>query len=506
MTISNRMRVTMKAAVVCGLIAHLFALTNIVQNGDNVIVNGYGAGIISGRWFLSVLGDFVGKVWGNYNLPFFNGILTIIFLSIAAGVVTEIFNIKSNVLCAIWGGLFLCFPTVTSALFYRFTTPYYAVAILLTICSVWCIQKRKKFIILAPVLSACALGIYQAFYPMMATMLVLLLIQKILQPDSDVKEIVKEGFLYLGILLTTLIVYFCCLKICLELYNVSLTSYQEINDMGRLSLKELPRLFGSAYLNFFRLLIDDYCGISATLILRIVFWFLGIVSVLMIVWYLYITRRDLKIIASTIALCLLFPLALNSIIIMCPNSEIYTLMVYASVFIFLMPMLLLDLLGESRDFVKISYFTIIRKSSILVLTIAIINYIWLSNGNYTSMYYTTRQTENYYNSLVTQVKMTEGYNPFMPWVFVGDKINDPLFVNPWQEKFNYGGNFKELINEYSRFQFLELYLGYKIPFVSEEEKASLEKDPFVREMPCYPSDGSITVYQDKVVIKFSNEE
>jgi len=77
MTISNRMRVTMKAAVVCGLIAHLFALTNIVQNGDNVIVNGYGAGIISGRWFLSVLGDFVGKVWGNYNLPFFNGILTI---------------------------------------------------------------------------------------------------------------------------------------------------------------------------------------------------------------------------------------------------------------------------------------------------------------------------------------------------------------------------------------------------------------------------------------------
>ena len=42
--------------------------------------------------------------------------------------------------------------------------------------------------------------------------------------------------------------------------------------------------------------------------------------------------------------------------------------------------------------------------------------------------------------------------------------------------------------------------------MSEEEKARLEKDPFVREMPCYPSDGSITVYQDKVVIKFSNEE
>ena len=51
MVISNRMRVTVKMGVACGLLAHLFALTNIVQNVDNVIIRGYASGITSGRFY-----------------------------------------------------------------------------------------------------------------------------------------------------------------------------------------------------------------------------------------------------------------------------------------------------------------------------------------------------------------------------------------------------------------------------------------------------------------------
>lgn len=105
MKISNSARITLRAAILTGLASHLFALTNVLQNHDNIaVLNGYGAGVTSGRWFLNILGDFIGRVWGNYNLPFFNGLLCILLLSVSAAVIIERFHITDLRLCAAWGG------------------------------------------------------------------------------------------------------------------------------------------------------------------------------------------------------------------------------------------------------------------------------------------------------------------------------------------------------------------------------------------------------------------
>ena len=51
------------AALVCGVIAHSFALFNSIHNYDDILQQptGYGAGITLGRWLLTVLGDFFHK-------------------------------------------------------------------------------------------------------------------------------------------------------------------------------------------------------------------------------------------------------------------------------------------------------------------------------------------------------------------------------------------------------------------------------------------------------------
>ena len=79
MTISHRIKVTFLSSFILGGLAHLFTLTNVLQNYDNIAIvpGGYGTGLTSGRWLLTVLGNFIKKIWGNYNLPFFNGLLTI---------------------------------------------------------------------------------------------------------------------------------------------------------------------------------------------------------------------------------------------------------------------------------------------------------------------------------------------------------------------------------------------------------------------------------------------
>ena len=47
------------SAMIVGFVTHLYALTNNLQNYDNIAQQptGYGVGITSGRWLLSVMGD-----------------------------------------------------------------------------------------------------------------------------------------------------------------------------------------------------------------------------------------------------------------------------------------------------------------------------------------------------------------------------------------------------------------------------------------------------------------
>ena len=82
----KNLKTTCIACIIFAVLAHLFVLTNIIHNHDslNELPNGYGSGLISGRWLLAVLGKIAGKFWGNYNLPSYNNILSICILTITA--------------------------------------------------------------------------------------------------------------------------------------------------------------------------------------------------------------------------------------------------------------------------------------------------------------------------------------------------------------------------------------------------------------------------------------
>ena len=57
------------------------------------------------------------------------------------------------------------------------------------------------------------------------------------------------------------------------------------------------------------------------------------------------------------------------------------------------------------------------------------------------------------------------------------------------------------MNIYSRENFIKYYLGFDIPFASEEELASLGEDVRVQEMAEYPYYGSVKKIDDYMVVK-----
>lgn len=506
-------KIPLIAGFFTALFAHLFVLVNILHNYDNVAVlpSGYGTGIASGRWFLTILGDFIGKVWGNYNISFFNGLITIGILLLTACLILDLFHVDNVWTGAIWTSVFLCFPTVTSTLFFIYTAPYYALAIAMAVIAVWVTEKFPHGHFLSMLLQACSLGIYQAYFPMTATLFVLLLFSKILEEDSSLKIIIKNGVSYLGYLAGGMLTYFGLLKVSLWYYGKELHDYQGVDSMGKLNLQELPALLIRTFLQFLKMPIKNYYGVTSTKILKFAIIFLGIFSVCAILFLLIQNKHKWPIYMGTIGLCLIFPLAVNSIQIMCPKSYIYTLMIYAAVFIYFLPLILIEKLWKIKS--KIAHQLFYSGGGIcnivkIVYGIILFSYIWLSNGNYTAMYYMNRQTENYLTMVITRVQETERFNESYQWVFIGNNFSDPNFKYSWSAytPYLYGGNTTSLINAYSRNSFIRNFQGYFIPLADTETVEEIKKMDFIKTMPCYPSDGCIKVYEDLIVIKIEELE
>lgn len=515
------------STVILGLLIHMFGLVNTVHNYDDIAVMpfGFGSSITSGRWFLGILGGCYHLLFGSYNLPFVNGVIFLLIMGIAAGMLVSIFKIKSLKLSALVGAIFISFPSSTSILFFKYTAPYYAFAILLAILAAKVIieSKRKAFLslFLSAVFTALSLGIYQAYLPITVAILVIFLIKKCLDSDESFYKIFKTGIYYCLGIIAGLLLYKVVLDLIIYggnaaittfsdlIYSVagvkvetfSLSNYQGIDQMGKITLASLPSLIYTSYSQFVLIPFIDYCDLAQTLLLKVVYILIYVSTLIMIIISLISKKKKVNQVLMITLLCILYPIAINLIVLMCPNSYIYTLMIHSFVLVPCTPLFL----WESCSFLCIKNLKFIKsfkKSVLVVLMVMVAGYSVLDNVNYSYMYYNTQQAKNYVSSIVTQVRMTEGFDVNKKWFFAG-KIKDPLFNGAWDDVPIYGGNRKaqEMLNMYSRNSWISNYVGYSISWANDKTSEVKETEEF-KNMPCYPNEGSIKVIGDYVVVKF----
>ena len=488
------------SAFICGLVTHLYAIVNNLHCADDIAQQprGYGTGITSGRWFLSLLGDFMESIGGNYNLPLVNGILFILVLAFAAGFLVHTLDIQKKA-SALWlGMLFVVFPTVTVTMLFRYTTVYNGLAVLFAVLAAWVLERSRYGLPLSALFTALSLGIYQAYVPITIGVFVLLLIRKAMQEGTKVRDLVRKGLFHCAALVLGLLLYYLLLKLSLVLYGTALSEYQGMNNMGKLSLSALPELIKEAIAGVLFLPVRNYCGLSGMRTVKIAYLLMGGVSAVLLCYLLLTRVRRWGMAAMTGILCLAFVVSVNFIVIMCPDAWIYTMMVYGFVMIPFFPMVLLECLPEEPG----RYAGLAGKLCVGALVLLTLSYAYEANISYTTVYFANRQMENYCTSLVTQVRMTKGFTPEKNWAFIG-KIDDPLLNCPWRYEIRYYAEFTDgLLNRPSMHEWIQNYTGYLPPKLSEEECAALAKTPEVKSMPCWPSEGSVKVIGDTVVLKF----
>lgn len=494
----------LKSTFIVGVITHLFALTNVLHNYDSVGLQpyGYGTGLESGRWLLSLLAWRAIDWFGQYNLMMFNGLLMILLLAVAAAFFVSVYQLsEKSALCV--GAIFATAPAVTSTMFFRYTAPFYGLAILLAVLAVWFLEKFRWGLLPSLVCTAMALGIYQAYTPLTIGMFVLLLMQHTLRNDTSIGKLIVKGLYYCAAIALGVIAYYGALQLLLNHYNLVLNDYQGISGMGNMSLGGLLSSAGYAIVTYFRMPFTNYCDLAQTGPVTLSYLLLDGLLLITIVYVLVTRVRKILPAMLMAVLIVCFALGVGFIEVMVPNGSVYTIMSFSYVLVLCAPAVLWELveLPEKETFKKIgrSFGTAIMA---LVLFVCV-NYGYQADTNYTALYYANQKTENYLNSLVVQVRMTDGFTADKEWALIGE-IQDPMFFDTWESVPQYGGNttFRHLVNDYAQYAWPREYLGIEIPYASPDRTAELAGMEQVKAMPCWPDAGSIAVVDNTMVVKF----
>ena len=517
--IDKRIKMCFLSAFICGLFAHIYALTNHLYNYDELwhTPTGFGTGLEVGRWALSIT-VWIQKVLFDdcFTIPFINGMLTIILYAVAACFVVSALDIKDEFYAIIVGGLMTTFPAFTCRMFFMFTTHYYAIGIAMAATGAWIIAKKKLNILkvmIAIALTVYGMAIYQANFTTAVCILVGNLLVWLITENVELKTAIKKCINYVLYLGACMALFLAGSKIALSITGKQMETYENLDKMGQLSMEQLIEGIIRCYKTFFKLPIIDVYSMNPNRIVKITFLicFLVFLYTFVKVWMM---KKEvyLKVLVSLVFAVL--PIAVNLIIIMAISSgTMYSIMVYEIVFVFIISIACLeairtcnsDITAIPNKMVIDKVETLLNSVTAVMLVITVITYIWFANGNYLAMEYTNQHDNAYYQTLMTQIKSVDGYHADMPITMIGKPVVDSTYTRQDMigETFDLAGKGSTNINAYSSWNIMTRVLGYDpVNRNSDEEEEYFRGLDEVNDMPCYPSSGSIKIIDDTIVIKF----
>ena len=173
-----------------GLLVHLYAFTNLIPNSDGLSrVYDLQQMTVSGRWFLhyaSALNNFT-------QMPMAAGLLSLLFLGLAAALITSLLDIHSALLGGLSGAVLAAFPCLGYTFLYLFTAPAYCLSILLAALAVWLAKRGWAGGLLGAAALALSMGIYQAYASVAISLALLAVLKETLAPQASLRETWRLG-------------------------------------------------------------------------------------------------------------------------------------------------------------------------------------------------------------------------------------------------------------------------------------------------------------------------
>ena len=498
---SPQARAAFFGTLVFGVFCHGMGLFNKLSHQDDIAnLFGFGATITSGRWMLHLLSWLEGLLFGtgNTSLPLYNGVVSILCVGAVCVLLTDLLKIRNPVYCALLGCLMIAFPVMTALFSYMFTSHPYMIGLVMMILSAYLICRKTPWWLklFGVLLGGAAVGVYQAFLSVLLAAILIDAIMK-LTGEERIGNVLRRIGVQAACVAGIMLVYFAANRFFLNRFGLRLTSYQGIDQMGRMSASVFLERCGKAYRLFFRpernVAEDMYPG-------TLYFIYYAMLAVNIALAVRRVIRAGKKSAVNAVFLAALYgliPLGCNFIYVM--TEEIHGLMVFGQGMFFVLLIAQLDE-WESHPFRG-------RQAVSLAASLALaatgVMYARFDNQCYLKETLQQQEAMSYYTTLITRIKSQEGYSPDTEICFVNDWTElDPTIYNLEELGFIHLNLYNHNTTEYihiAKEYFMRAWCGFEANWYWGEDPAAW---PEVRNMPAYPADGSIQRINGVLIVKF----
>lgn len=489
-----------------GLLVHLFIYTNIIPNFDGISrVYDEQQMTVSGRWFLHYAS------FPHYftQMPAVIGIISMFFLALTTVLILKILQIKSITASVLSAAIIVTFPAIAYTNTYTFTASAYSIAIFMAALSVWIFRKWKWGILPGGILLALAMGTYQVYAALAIALCLLCLFKELIFADKKVKDTIINGIRSAFFLLWGAIFYYITLQIFLKVKDVELLSYLGMDAVENgYPLSLLAHTLINTYLQVgkFFFFIEKSAHISQKIyvVMNWIIFFLGSTTFIIYIVKQKLWKQPVKA-ALGILILLFIPIAVNFGQIMSPYSEPALTMKFAYVCIYF---LLLILAEECEKEVTQKSVEIMTSGIAILVLFSCIHYWKYDNVMYTMLAQTHRSSQTYASNLLERIENCKDYEHGMDVVIVGGFPKDFYYTNiDIYDMIAHNETLSNSVLPLNKhiYYYLNDWLNVPIEEPSEETFLQVSKSQDFKDMPLYPSDGSVKVIDGKVVVKIQKK-
>lgn len=500
-------KVDIKSVKIClavfltGCFTHAFVLTNQLPNYDSQwFLYSPQDVVTSGRWFLK----YAGGISSYFHLQCLNGLLGIIYISLAAVFIIRCLDINSMFLSFLAGMVLVVYPTVTKTFNFMYAADAYFLAMLLSAVAAWMITKQNWFFRIGGVLLGISVGIYQAYLSVALVVLSLWIIKHTLIKKETVGQYIAGMAVSIVIAAGTYIA-----GLWYRLKGGELSSYQGISNATLLhSFKWYLNRFTDAFLDICKVFITDTYENRYVLFAVGFIWTFTTVFIILRIAHLIKNGYIISTLYGSLAL-LLIPVSVYSMNLLSDGVFYYSLMLESVAVVWILPLLVLDEKGDFSHSEK--WKEIICNLMVLCFILNLWGYMVVDNISYLASHISYEKSYAISERIVDRVEQTEGYKDMESIYLCGnidqEKYDDVNFKN----KSVIGNNIIPYETKTYTF-FINIYLGENYTLLNDMDRSGMDKIEEIQrtlefqDMPVWPELGCTKLIDNVMVVKLSEIE
>ena len=472
-----------------------------------------------GRWFW----QYISRLRFGTSADPYTSLITLGIMVVGLLLLYDLWNIKNKYVIGISGLLFLSNSAICFELSYRYMSPTFGVAFLLSVLGVWCFEKINNPILSILAGSLCiafSMGSYQAYICCTTIAFLTALLIK-LSRNTDWKSII----IFFGKSVTGIILggieYIVILNMYFRKYSMGMSDYQGGSSYSIMnSIRNIIQSLNKIYQLFWLYFKGSLYKINRLQEKPIFAMMFILILIFVIIYFIRIFQKSKLKAIVFVVLTLLYPAASMSVLMIATNTGLALQMACGpALFLAALPCLFYsEKTGVNKTEKQKIWDKILEKSRwmlnwsfALVMAAILYGSIWQVVIDQNTMYEGRIASKNIADMAVDKLLQEDLISSHYRYVFVGTPTSSLLYMidsnvsnanlyaiyGAWYLGDNSAKSWRGVIMSLK---------GLNLDMVTGSEYQTLSSSKKVAEMPQFPEPGSILLEDDIVYVKIGNAQ